>query len=611
MEENNKTTRKYSFYEPLPYKGRPNNQVRDLCMKIKNIEKQHPDLFFDVISEQDACINIRELSFLHKLLIEKISHKPEEKRKSVSCRFSDDEMSFFINELSKGNLDSKNNFHTFVSQKINYSMELIKDSEVDFFEENQSLKKEPLGKSIYITINNSNFDWLNSICESKQLQKSYFVRKCLYLYRNGKLNIKPLQPENKNIDEVKFEYKEYKLTVPYRLFFKPKKVLVSPNKEMYELLKEIKEIENKHYGLVKEIAFNFGLCNTYLDLIVFKHYVLKKIECIKHNRPLIHPLCLTQSGIPIIASFVIKSITENKDISALEENLLTNSQTVLKQEDLASTLSLSFLFLIYKTMLDKTNESEKNFPSILKEINESIEKNKSMENNQSTEDNYSIQKTKKCLNCGEDFIYKKSNKIVCNQKCYRDFKRREKDKLILNLQESIIDLEEPITEKVFDPFNEPVIVRDYTRNLDAQKIAEPYQEESFEFIFDNVDENEEIEPKIDSDIMIDKIGSLVESINKNIIIRFDKLDNIVENTEHRIEAGVNCKMEKIYQNQLDLLSENHLDLLEKLNHLEKIISEKENKIVVTKKTSKFNYFMVFLLLFLSSFFLFYLLNQTN
>ena len=70
-------------------------------------------------------------------------------------------------------------------------------------------------------------------------------------------------------------------------------------------------------------------------------------------------------------------------------------------------------------------------------------------------------------------------------------------------------------------------MRDYTRNLDAQKIAEPYQEESFEFIFDNVDENEEIEPKIDSDIMIDKIGWLVESINKNIIIRFDKLDNIV------------------------------------------------------------------------------------
>jgi hypothetical protein len=607
MEENNKTTGKHSFYKHFAYKGRPNNQVRDLCMKIKNIEKQHPDLFFNVISEQGACENIRELSFLHKLLIEKISHKPQE-RKSVSCRFSDDEMSFFINELSKGNLDSKNNFHTFVSQKINYSMEVIKDSEVDFFEENQSLKKEHLGKSIYITINNSNFDWLNSICESKQLQKSYFVRKCLYLYRNGKLNIKPLQPENEKINEVKFEYKEYKLTIPYRLFFKPKKVMVSPNAEMYDLLKEIKEIENKHYGLVKEIAFNFGLCNTYLDLIVFKHYVLKKIECIKHNRLLIHPLCLTQSGIPIIASFVIKSITENKDISALEENLLTNSQTVLKQEDLASTLSLSFFFLIYKTMLDKTNESEKNFPSILKEINESIEINKSMQNNQPIfiEDNQPIKKTKKCLNCGEDFTYKKSNKIVCNQVCYRDFKRTEKDKLILNLQESIINLEEPIIETIFDPFNEPVIVRDYTRNLDEQKIEEPYQEESFEFIFDNVDENEEIEPKIDSDIMIDKIGWLVESINKNNIIRFDRLDKTVENTEHRFD-----KIEKNHKNQLDLLSENHLDLLEKLNHLEKIISEKENKIVVTKKTSKFNYFMVFLLLFLSSFFLFYLLNKTN
>jgi hypothetical protein len=542
--------------------------------------------------------------------------KPKEKLKHISCRFSDDEISFFKNEIQKEileeNWDLINSFSTFISKKINYSMEVIKDSEVDFFEENKPLKKEPLGKSLYITINNSNLYWLNSICESKQLNKSYFIRKCLDLYRNEELNIKSFQPENKNIDEVEFEYKEYKLTIPYRLFFKPKKVLVSPNTEMYDLLKEIKEIENKHYGLVQETALNFGLCNTHLDLIVFKDYVLKKIECIKYNRPLIQPLCLTQSGIPILASFVIKSITENKDISELEENLLTNSQTVLRQEDLASTLSLSFLFLIYKTMLDKTEEAKKNFPSVLKEINESIKINKSMENNQPTEDSQSIKKTKKCLNCGEYFIYKKSNKIVCNQRCYRDFKRTEKDKSILSLIEPSINLEEPIVEKVFDPFNQPVIERDYALDLlDVQKIELPYQEESFEFIFDNLNKDKETEQKRELDVITDRIGWLVKSINKNIIIRFDRLDKIVENTEHRIEVGIDSKIEKIYQNQLDLLSENQFDLLEKLNHLENIISEKENKISVTISTTKWNNLIVFLLLFLWSFFIFYLLNKNN
>lgn len=549
------------------------------------------------------------LKFKKKMEENKKPTKPKGKLKHISCRFSDNEISFFKNEIQREileeNWDLINSFSTFISKKINYSMEVIKDSEIDFFEENKPLKKEPLGKSLYITINSSNLYWLNSICESKQLNKSYFIRKCLDLYRSEKLNIKSFQPENKNIDEVEFEYKEYKLTIPYRLFFKPKKVLASPNTEMYDLLKEIKEIENKHYGLVQETALNFGLCNTHLDLIVFKDYVLKKIECIKHNRPLIQPLCLTQSGIPILASFVIKSITENKDISELEENLLTNSQTVLRQEDLASTLSLSFLFLIYKTMLDKTEEAKKNFPSVLKEINESIKINQSMENNHPTEDNQSIKKTKKCLSCGEYFIYKKSNKIVCNQRCYRDFKRAEKDK-------SILILEEPIIEKVFDPFNEPVIERDYALDLlDVEKIELPHQEESFEFIFDNLNKDKEIEQKIESDIITDRIGWLVKSINKNIIIRLDRLDKIVENTEHRIEVGVNSKIEKIYQNQLDLLSENKFDLLEKLNHLENIISEKEKKIAFTISTSKWNNLMVFLLLFLWSFCIFYLLNKNN
>ena len=608
MEENKRNTGTYSFYKFLPLTGRPSSSIRDLLSKIKNIERKHPQLFYEVLNMQGVCTNIDELNLLNKILTKKVRSYNKIKSKFIHCRFSEDEISFFKNELEK-EVENKewrkeNSFNAFISKKINYSVENLKVYEIDDFKKFKTSSKNILGSSTPIKINESNFYWIESISKSQSVTMSDVIRVCLYFYRKRIGFTESIKAETQDSNQI---VSEYKLTRSYRLFFKPKKVSVSPNTEMFDLLKEIKEIENKHYELVKETAIHFGLCNTHLDLILFKDYILKRIECIKHNRPLIQPLCLTQSGIPILASFVIKSITENKDISELEENLITNSQTILKQEDLASNLSLSFLFLIYKTMLEKKEEAKKNFPSILKEINESIEINKPMEDNKLTEDNQTIKKTKKCLNCGEEFTYRKKNKIVCNQKCYRDFKRKEIDK-------SILISEEPISEKEFNPFEEPVIVRDYTLNLDVEKIAEPYQEESFEFIFDNLNKlnkDKEIERKIELDVIVDKIRWLVESVNKNIMIKYDELESVIKNSEHRIEMGVNCKVETIYQQQSDLLLENHSDLLDKLNNLEKIISEKEKDVVVAKNTSKLNYLMVFLLLFLSSFFLFYLLNKNN
>ena len=63
MEENKRNTGTYSFYKFLPLTGRPSSSIRDLLSKIKNIERKHPQLFYEVLNMQGVCTNIDELNF--------------------------------------------------------------------------------------------------------------------------------------------------------------------------------------------------------------------------------------------------------------------------------------------------------------------------------------------------------------------------------------------------------------------------------------------------------------------------------------------------------------------------------------------------------------------
>lgn len=211
MEQSKRNTGTYTFYKPQNLRGRPNIYVRDFLNKIKTIEKKYPELFYEVLDVQGICTNINELNVLHKALTKKVRSYNKTNSTLIHCRFSENEISFFKNELER-QIENKewikeNSFNAFISKIINDIIEKekqvvdirvfkdVKPSDKKRYDsliplkvyespnvENPSLKKK-LGDSKPIKINKSNFDWIESTCKIILITRSNLIRKCLYSHR--------------------------------------------------------------------------------------------------------------------------------------------------------------------------------------------------------------------------------------------------------------------------------------------------------------------------------------------------------------------------------------------------------------------------------------------
>lgn len=385
---------------------------------------------------------------------------------------------------------------------------------------------------------------------------------------------------------------EIKINTGTYTFYKPQNLRGRPNNSIRDFLTKIKSIEKNYPELFYSVLNTQGVCKDIDELNVMYKLLTKKVRVNKTK-----------------AKYIYCRFSEN-EISFFKTEL--EKQVKNKQWKKESSFN-SFISKIINTIIEEI-EKEKNVDFRTFENEKPSDKDKYDYIPLTVYESPNIEKPslKKKLGASIPININQSNfewvELVCKSISIT------KSNLIRNclfsyrIKMEILELYKQEEQIVNNQNNSSIKVSEESKIQNSSLQEEKNHQEEIldvEILFNNSSKKDVKESKKELDVVTDRIGWLVKSINKNILIKYDELERAIDSKIKWSEIELKIRIKEVEENQYNLSLKNHLDLLDKFNHLERIIAEKESEILIIKNTIKYNDLIVLFLIFLYFFFVFF------